>query len=111
MFASTQMGGMDICIIPDICKTPPTAVPLPYPNIAEGAIGTPPVPNVLFSGAPAHNLLTTVPVSFGDEPGVMGGILSGIIKGPAHPITGAFTVLVGGLPCHRIGEGEEIRLL
>jgi len=51
MFANTQMGGINLAF-PDVCKTPPVAIPIPYPNVALGAMGVPPVGKVLFRARP-----------------------------------------------------------
>jgi hypothetical protein len=40
-------------------------------------------------------------ISTGDEPGVLGGIVSGIIKGPASFVMGSVTVMVEGTPVTR----------
>jgi hypothetical protein len=103
MFANTQMGGMDFGM-PDVCLTPVggTPTPMPYPDTAAGPMGVPPVPNVLFMCAPAHNLATTVPMTNGDNPGVATGVASGTVMGPSRHLTAAFTVLVGGLPATRL---------
>jgi hypothetical protein len=105
MFANTQMGGQDVGF-PDVCLTPappaPSPIPIPYPNIAMGPMGVPGVFNILFSCAPAHNMGTSVPLTNGDNPGLATGIASGTVMGPCRPITGAFTVLVGGKPATRL---------
>lgn len=104
MFANTQMMGMDFAF-PDICLTPmpaPPPVPIPYPNIGLGPLGVPPAAKILFMAAPAHNLGTVQPISFGDEPGVMGGIMSGTFKGPVRHLTASFTTLLMGLPGTRL---------
>jgi Domain of unknown function (DUF4150) len=103
MFANTQMMGMDIGF-PDVCLTPvgPVPAPVPYPNIGMGPTAIPTVPNVLFGGAPAHNMATTMPISVGDNAGVNMGVASGMMMGPVRHLTGAFTVLVGGMPATRL---------
>lgn len=103
MFANTQMMGMDMGF-PDVCLTPTPAgpIPIPYPNIALAPMGVPPAPTVLFAGAPAHNMGTTIPLSNGDNAGVAMGVASGLVMGPARPVTAAFTFLVGGLPATRL---------
>jgi hypothetical protein len=105
MFANTQMGGMNLGF-PDVCMTPappaPTPIPIPYPNMSLGPLGVPFVPMVLYGGAPAHNLATIVPISMGDNPGIATGVASGTVMGPTRSLTGAFTVLVGGLPSTRL---------
>jgi hypothetical protein len=65
-------------------------------------MGVPAAYNVLFSCAPAHNLGTTVPLTNGDNAGVMMGVASGTAMGPEKPLTAAFTCLVGGMPVTRM---------
>jgi hypothetical protein len=103
MFASTQMGGMNLGF-PDICLTPvgPAPVPIPYPNLSFGPLTVPACFNVLMGGAPSHNLMDPVVLSLGDCPGVAEGVASGTMMAPTRPLTGAFTVLVDGAPCTRM---------
>ena len=105
MFANTQMTGLDLGF-PDVCLTPappaPTPVPIPYPNLAMGPLGVPAAYNVLFMCTPAHHLATTTVTSQGDTPGVATGVASGMVMGPGRHLTGAFTVLVGGIPATRM---------
>lgn len=103
MFANTQMGGLNFAI-PDVCLTPTPAgpVPIPYPNFALGPMGVPAAYNVLFGGAPAHNLSTVIPLTNGDNPGVAMGVASGTVMGPSRHLTAAFTVLVDGIPATRL---------
>jgi hypothetical protein len=100
MFGNAQMGGMNFGF-PDVCLTPPAMVPVPYPNFSLGPVGFPPSPNVFWMCTPAHHLLTTPVVSFGDLPGAV-GVASGAVMLPTHHVTGAFTVLVNGLPGTRL---------
>ena len=58
--------------------------------------------NVLFSCAPTHNMGTTIPMTSGDNAGVMLGVASGMVMGKASPVTAAFTVLIGGKPVTRL---------
>jgi hypothetical protein len=102
MFANTQMMGMRLHF-PDVCLTPtPAPVPIPYPNIALGPMAVPNVPNVLIMCMPAHNMGTTTPMSNGDNAGVSMGVASGTVMGPQRHLTGAFTVLIYGLPATRL---------
>lgn len=94
MFANTNLGIMNFAF-PDVCKTPPLAEPLPYPNIALSTTHIPNVLNVVIGGGLAENLLTPGTISNGDEPGVLGGIISGIIMGPDRSMLGSMTVLMG----------------
>ncbi len=103
MFANTQMMGIDMGF-PDVCLTPSPVgpVPIPYPNIAAAPMGVPAAYKVLFMCAPAHNMSTSIPLTNGDNAGVATGVASGIVMGPSRHLTGAFTVLVGGMPATRL---------
>jgi hypothetical protein len=105
MFANTQMMGMDTGF-PDVCLTPappaPAPVPIPYPNIAMGPMGVPAAYNILYMCTPAHNMSTSIPLSNGDNAGVATGVASGMVMGPARHLTGAFTVLLNGMPATRL---------
>lgn len=102
MFANAQMGGMSLAF-PDVCLTPtPAPVPVPYPNISAQPMGVPAAYHILFMCTPAHNLTTTVPLTNGDNTGVAMGVASGMVMGPKRHLTGAFTVLVGGIPATRM---------
>jgi len=87
---------------PDVCMTPPAAVPIPYPNIALGPMTVPAVYNVLMFCAPAHNMFSTVVMTNGDNTGVMLGVASGMVMGPSRRLTAAFTCIVGGAPLTRL---------
>jgi hypothetical protein len=101
MFANTQMMGMDMGF-PDVCMTPPVAAPIPYPNMAMGPMGVPAAYNILTFYAPAHNMMTTIPVTLGDQPGLMLGVASGLVMGPSRRLVCAFTCLVGYAPAQRM---------
>jgi hypothetical protein len=103
MFANTQMMGLDMGF-PDVCLTPagPAVVPIPYPNLAAGPMGMPAAYNVLLGLAPAHTLSTVVPLTNGDNAGIATGVASGTVMGPSRHLTGAFTVLVKGMPLSRM---------
>ncbi len=103
MFGNSQMGGLDLAF-PDVCMTPmgPTPVPVPYPNLAIGPVGVPPIAKILWSCTPSHNMSTQMVTSMGDNPGVATGVASGTVMGPTRHLTGAFTVLLCGLPATRM---------
>jgi len=65
-------------------------------------MGVPPVVNVLICPAPAHNLLTTIPLTNGDNAGVAMGVASGLVMGPEHTLVGSFTCLIGCAPAARM---------
>ena len=105
MLAKTSAGGLCIAF-PDVCLTPappsPAPIPVPYPNVGADPTNTGFVPNVLMTCAPAHNLGTAPPMTNGDNAGLGTGIASGEVMAPARTMTGAFTVLVGGMPLARL---------
>lgn len=107
-FANCQKGGIYLAS-PDVCKTPapPGApVPIPYPNIAQGATADPStaVQNVLIGGTPAHTTQTIIPMSSGDNAGVVGGVVSGKIMGKCQHLMGANNVLIGGMPATKMTD-------
>lgn len=103
MFANSQMVGLNFAL-PDVCLTPmPVPTPIPYPNLSLQVMGVPPaVYNLLFGGTPAHNMSTIIPLSNGDNAGVNLGVASGTVMGPTRFLTGAFTVLLRGMPATRM---------
>ena len=102
MFANSQMMGIDMGF-PDVCLTPtPVPTPIPYPNIAAGPMGVPAAYNVLFMGTPAHNMMTTVPLTNGDNAGIALGVASGLVMGPSRHILPSVSVIVGGAPVTRL---------
>ena len=72
MMPSANRGaGLNLCA-PDVCRTPPPpGVPIPYPNFAPHCLGVPFSPKVNLCMLPALNIATKVPVTFGDDPGVL----------------------------------------
>jgi hypothetical protein len=103
MFANCQMMGMDLGF-PDVCLTPavPAPIPIPYPNIAMGPTAIPNVVNIFIMAMSVHNLGTTTPLTNGDNAGLATGVASGTVMGPSRHLTGAFTVLFGGMPATRL---------
>ncbi len=91
---------------PDICKTPmpPPVVmlPLPYPNLAFNMMAMTFSLNVFWSFMPALNMASRIAMSTGDEPGAMGGLISGIIKGMASVTMGNPIVAVNGMPAKHL---------
>ncbi|PHM38720.1 DUF4150 domain-containing protein [Xenorhabdus innexi] len=105
MFANTQSGGMDVAA-PDVCLTPatPSPVPVPYPNMAQGPTGVTNAMNILFAGAPVHNLMTKCPMTTGDNSGVNMGVVSGTVMGSSQHTLGANAVLVKKFPATRLSS-------
>jgi len=98
--ASNRGVGMNIGF-PDVCNTPvgPAVVPIPYPNFALNAQAVPFSPIVRCSMVNALNQASTIPMTFGDDPGV------------AHPTfkgTGRYTM---GNPIVHVDKLPAINLL
>jgi hypothetical protein len=85
MFPAFTMAG-GLCMgMPDVCKVPaPPAppIPVPFPNLAQGTMATGTTTKVLVMNMPALTEGSKIAVSSGDEAGVAGGVVSGVIVGP-----------------------------
>ena len=102
---STIMAGMATTMGPtDVCKTPTPAgpIPMPYMNLAQLPMTMLPAYTVMILKMPALNLGSMVPMSNGDEPGVAGGVVSGLFMGPCSFKTGSIKVFAQGLPIVRL---------
>ena len=100
MFVSTFGPGMSNAV-PDVCMTPPLAVPAPFPNIAMNAMAVPGYFTIMINCMPELNILSMYTLSSGDEAGTMGGVASGICMGPGRCLLGSMAVFVGGSPVWR----------
>jgi hypothetical protein len=87
--------------------TPPLGVPVAYGNTAQRPQAIPNVSNILITAAPAHNLATVIPVTSGDAPGSMGGVMSGTVGSTSRNINGANTVLLHGMPTTRMTDPTQ----
>lgn len=107
VFVKSQMAGMDFAM-PDVCVTPipspagPVPTPLPYPNTALPMSAIPSQFKVLIMAMPAHNMMTTTPMSNGDNAGVMMNPLSGMVMGPSRNLMGSTNYLIGGFPATKM---------
>lgn len=103
MFAVTLGGGQ--CLSPaDVCQVPTPAgpVPTPFPNIALPPTADPAAEKILISGMPALNLSSEMNPTNGDQAGAAGGVVSGVIMGPAKFTMGSMTVMFQGQPAVRL---------
>lgn len=113
MFAMTQMTGMDLAF-PDVCNTlvAVATVPIPYPNIAIRTTAIPNVTNIFTECMPDHNLLTTTPLTNGDQAGLLLGLVSGLIMGPSKNLFGSVKVFKDVMPATKMlsptGQNGEI---
>ncbi|MBX2807782.1 MAG: DUF4150 domain-containing protein [Cellvibrionaceae bacterium] len=102
MFANTQMTALNLAF-PDVCKTPIVVpVPIPYPNISLSSWAIPNVFNQFIMCMPIHNMGTTVPVSVGDDAGVLLGLAMPLVKGPTIHIQGSVKVFRGVMPATKM---------
>ncbi|MCP3927720.1 MAG: DUF4150 domain-containing protein [Bacteroidetes bacterium] len=107
MFANCSMPGMDIAF-PDVCKTPApppvVMVPIPYPNMSTKIMAIPPTASMkhLITFMPSHHIGTTIPTTMGDTTGVLGGVASQIMMGPARNIRCSMKIITGGMPATRM---------
>jgi hypothetical protein len=96
---STNMAG-DCAAFPDVCLTPSPGgpVPVPYPNLAKLVQGNVSTfsSKVKVLNMNVATVKSEILMSSGDEPGVVGGVVSGVFKGPAKFIKGSTKVLVEG---------------
>ena len=100
-FATTQMNGLNLAF-PDICLTPPFAIPIPYPNTSMPMMAIPNQFKHFINGMPSHNLQTIIPLSMGDQAGVMGNPVSGMVMGPTKALQGSSKVIICGSPATRM---------
>jgi len=96
---STTVGGQ-MFGAPDTCKTPappaPSPVPIPYPNTAQCAQGVDQCDKVRASSRPVLTIKSKIPMSNGNEPGVAGGIKSGVNMGEGTYKKSSGKVRAGG---------------
>ncbi|MBL8601395.1 MAG: DUF4150 domain-containing protein [Myxococcales bacterium] len=98
--ASTKEGGQ--CFgFPDVCKVPaPPAppIPTPFPNIAmcANASGASVTQKVKIRNKQVLHKSSEIPNSSGDEPGTLGGMISGVNMSKAVYKTASSKVLVEG---------------
>lgn len=83
---------------PDVCKTPPLAVPAPFPNIGSNAMAVPAYFTLTINAMPELNLAGMYAITSGDETGAMGGVVSQVIAGPGRAVMGSQCVFIGGMP-------------
>lgn len=80
-----KTSGGTVQTFPDVCKTPPSAVPLPYPNIAFSADTAQGSSTVTCDGNPVMVKSSSFMTSTGDEAGAGLGVASNMVKGKAQP--------------------------
>lgn len=86
--------------MPDVCKTPTPAgpVPIPYPNTTEWLMANLATTalTVRANGFNVCKMGTKTTLSAGDDAGVAGGVVSSVFIGPGTVLGASVTVLVQG---------------
>ncbi len=96
---------MTTATVPDVCKTPSPPLPVPYPNIAfskDLVKGTTTIS--ADRGNMCANYGSEFSVSTGDEPGTLGGVVSGTFTKEASWITYSFDVKLEGKGACRLTD-------
>lgn len=90
--------GYSIATLPDVCKTPSPGgpVPIPYPNFANQLTLRKGTKTVKAKGKMIAIKGSEYSISFGDEPGVIGGVKSNTFKKETSWITYSFDVKMDG---------------
>lgn len=97
--ANNRGTGANICA-PDVCATPPVGVPTPYVNIAMNALAVPFATKTYLNFVNALNMGSTVPMTMGDQPGVMSPFM-----GPGTYTVGNPKIIVEMLPGTNLTSG------
>lgn len=101
MFMLTTGPGTVIAF-PDVCRTPPAGVAVPYTNSVRTPASAPVAEQVVVEGSPALNQLSEGQVSTGNEAGRLKGVVSGEVGGRCLFSGGCASVLVDGAPAQRV---------
>ncbi len=99
-------GGWVKCTLPDVCKTPPGPVPVPYPAIFSFSKdlqnGT---TTVSADGGNSCSIAgSQYAVAYGDEPGTAGGVKSGVNMKEATWLSYSFDVKMEGQGACRLTD-------
>jgi hypothetical protein len=99
-------GGLST-VFPDVCKTPaPPAppVPIPYPNIGMSSDTSDGPSSVKTDGKMPMVKGAKYSKSTGDEPGTLGGIISGVNRSECEYLMYSFDVKFEGKNVCRMGD-------
>lgn len=88
--------------MPDVCMTPPFAIPAPFPNMGNNAMALPAYFTIMINCMPELSIGGQYLMTNGDEAGTMGGVASGMIMGMGRPMMGSTCYFVGGMPSWRL---------
>ena len=98
-------GGMST-VFPDVCKTPMPGgpVPIPYPNMGKSSDTVKGPKTVKTDGQMPMVKGAQYSISTGDEPGSVGGVVSGTTKGVCEFMMYSFDVKFEGKNVCRLGD-------
>jgi len=113
MMETVAVNGLTLChknssgfvrsTLPDVCKSPST--PVPYTNIAFASTLADGTTTVHSNGGAMCGILgSRFATSIGDEPGVGGGVVSGVNKSEATFISLSPNVFLQGKPATRLTD-------
>lgn len=93
-------------VFPDVCKTPTPGgpVPVPYPNVGKAADTAKGPKNVVVDGCMPMVKGAEYRTSSGDEPGTLGGVVSGVHRGVCEFMMFSFDVKFAGKNVCRLGD-------
>ncbi|WP_082146183.1 MULTISPECIES: DUF4150 domain-containing protein [Burkholderia cepacia complex] len=99
----SKSGGVATCAAPDFCKTPGAGV-VPYTNVAFSRDLVNGSKTVRTNGVPAALKESEFKPSYGDEPGVGGGVVSGVNRGWAKFTNYSYDVKIEGRNVARLSD-------
>ncbi|MCU0633503.1 MAG: DUF4150 domain-containing protein [Gemmatimonadaceae bacterium] len=97
--------GVSRATLPDVCKTPGNGIPLPYPNVAFSRDLVQGTKSITADGRKmCAKYGSRFKKSTGDQPGRLGGIISGVTAKEATWITFSFDVKLEGRGACRLSD-------
>lgn len=96
-------GGMNL-VFPDVCKTPGSSVPIPYPNMGQSADTSLGPTTVKTDGQMPMVKGAQYSRSSLDEPGSYGGVISGVNMSVCEFMLYSFDVKFEGKNACRMGD-------
>lgn len=91
-------------VFPDVCKTPPIPLPIPYPNLGVSADTTLGAITVTVEGQMPMVKSAKYPKTSCDEAGVDNGVVGGAVMGEAEFMLYSFDVTFEGQNVCRVGD-------
>jgi hypothetical protein len=96
-------GGFSI-VFPDVCKTPPGPVPIPYPNLGKSSDTSQGPTTVTTDGEMPMVKGALYARSYLDEPGVAGGVISQVNRDVCEYLMYSFDIKFEGNNVCRMGD-------